>query len=292
MIENPAVFVINDQNCCAIAQLIIGDDLIVNRGDKKFPGLHIVIRMLIRGRQRPAARSRMIFVIRLDETIVRQITAVAIVQKLLISPEDLWLFAQKVNHFHRRARDIEVVQLRRLSCREHTVVDALVWSFYLERVHPNTSERGSIVGERPIADCWARDRRKPSIEDRETARKGRQDRKIVGFEIVHDLPRMIDIGLLVVVACHKSPHRWDVRRSIRAQVELLVHRREMMIRIGIELPLKISLRLHPGRFICLIQIAFIAREAIDSWIELLQPSQHVIEGAVLHHDYDNMLEFI
>src|SRR5207302_3310483 len=82
------------------------------------------------------------------------------------------------------------------------------------------------------------------------------------------------------------------RRSGGDEEQLLVNRREVMIRIGIELPLEGSLRLYLGRLIGGIGIGLVALEAIDAVVLGIESAQHVVERAVLHHQDDDVFQVI
>ena len=63
----------------------------------------------------------------------------------------------------------------------------------------------------------------------------------------------------------------------------------MMIRIRIELALKLRQGLHFRRFVAGIEIGLGAGQPIDARILFLQRAQHVVERPVLHHqDHDGV----
>jgi hypothetical protein len=119
-----------------------------------------------------------------------------------------------------------------------------------------------------------------------------QHGKLAVREVVHDLARVVYVLLLVVIALHKSIHRRDGGRSWGSVVQLLVHCRKVVIRIGIELALPLRQRHHLRGFICRVEVALVSREAVDPGIDCLQRPEHVVKGAVLHHQYDDVLQVV
>jgi len=63
-------------------------------------------------------------------------------------------------------------------------------------------------------------------------------------------------------------------------------------RVGIELALELGLRRDLGRFVGRVRIGLIAGEAVDSGIFGVESPQHMIKGAVLHHEYNDVLEIV
>lgn len=103
---------------------------------------------------------------------------------------------------------------------------------------------------------------------------------------------MTDVLLLVVIAANEALHGGRERRALRGIAEdLEIDGSEVMIGIGIELALVFSLGkdvdLGPGG----VGIGLVAGEAIDGGILCFEPAEHVVEGTILHHKNDDMLEF-
>jgi hypothetical protein len=65
-----------------------------------------------------------------------------------------------------------------------------------------------------------------------------------------------------------------------------------MVGIGIELALELGQRCDLGRFVGGVRISLIADEAVDSRVCRAESPQHVVERAVLHHEYDHVLEIV
>src|SRR6185295_13593822 len=98
-----------------------------------------------------------ITVVRLDERVLRQLPAPAVVEKLRERAENLRLILQDVDHFERGADLIVVVQLRRAAGGNEPRVDAPELRAQVEEVHADLAERGSVVRERPVAEGRPRD---------------------------------------------------------------------------------------------------------------------------------------
>jgi hypothetical protein len=73
---------------------------------------------------------------------------------------------------------------------------------------------------------------------------------------------------------------------------LQVNTGEVVVRVGIKLALKLREGLNFDRIASSIRIAFIAGQTVNTRILRLQSAQHVVEGAVFHHEDDNVLEII
>jgi hypothetical protein len=66
----------------------------------------------------------------------------------------------------------------------------------------------------------------------------------------------------------------------------------VVVGIGIELALIFGLRQDRGLSAGGVGIGLVAIEPVDGWILRLQGAEHVVEGAVLHHKHDDMLELL
>ena len=62
-----------------------------------------------------------------------------------------------------------------------------------------------------------------------------------------------------------------------------------MVGVRIELALKRRERLHFGRLIGGVEVGLVAGKTVDARVLRLQGTQHMIEGPVFHHQYDDML---
>src|SRR5262249_43922557 len=112
------------------------------------------------------------------------------------------------------------------------------------------------------------------------------------LEVIHDLARVQDIPALTEVALHKPAHRWNPVWRHAAVENLQVDSGEVMIRIRIELSLIRRLRFDWRGVSGRIQVRFAASQSFDSRIDRLEPTQHVIEGSVLHHQDDDVFELV
>src|SRR5262249_43397119 len=100
------------------------------------------------------------------------------------------------------------------------------------------------------------------------------------------------IPLLIVVALHKAAHGGFRGRTSIAKKELLVDGFEVVIGVGVELALKLRFGLDLYRFVCCIEIRFVTGEAIDRGVFSLESSEHVVEGAILHHQDDDVFQCV
>ena len=66
----------------------------------------------------------------------------------------------------------------------------------------------------------------------------------------------------------------------------------MMVGIGIELALELGERLGGRRGARRVGIGLRPVEAVDARVGRLQRTEHVIEGAVLHHQHDDVFQFV
>ena len=143
---------------------------IVDRSNKDFTNLHVVIRMLVRSQQFSATSTRVVCVIRLDEAVIRQSSPFAVRKELIVVGEAARLGRTEASD-RSRARLVEVIKLRRSTHGQHAVENALIHSLSRKRPHVYSAKGGAKVGETVIAQVWTRDRRKPAVEDGETARE-------------------------------------------------------------------------------------------------------------------------
>ncbi len=102
---------------------------------------------------------------------------------------------------------------------------------------------------------------------------------------------MADVLLLVVIAANEALHGGRERRTLRGIAEdLEIDGGEVMVGVGIELALVFSF----GKDVDLgsggVGIGLVAGEAVDGGILGFESAEHVVEGAVLHHENDDMLE--
>ena len=66
----------------------------------------------------------------------------------------------------------------------------------------------------------------------------------------------------------------------------------MVIGIRVELTLEFSERLGQGGLAGRVGIELRPVEAIDAGVRRFQRTEHVIEGAVLHHQHDDVFQFV
>src|SRR4029077_13555930 len=97
---------------------------------------------------------------------------------------------------------------------------------------------------------------------------------------------------LIEIAFHEALHVRHAGRTRVATKDLQIDRWKMMVGIGIELTLKLCMGQRPdGRARC-VRIAELVADAVDPRVNGLQGSQHVVEGTVLHHQNDDVLQIV
>src|SRR5665213_3755106 len=158
MVVDPAMLVIDDQQCCAVPDSRISVDGVVYAGDEFLAFLHIVIGMLVRRQNLSASGAFMVVVAGFDKTVLGKRVGCAIGNKLVISCENLWLVFQEIYDLHRRALLVVVIDFCCFACGKHSLVRTHNWSKDVENIHSNLSKRCSVMGECAIADRGARDR--------------------------------------------------------------------------------------------------------------------------------------
>ncbi len=102
--------------------------------------------------------------------------------------------------------------------------------------------------------------------------------------------RVSHILLLLEITLNKSLHGGHTRGALVASENLLVHGREMVVGVRIELALKLGKRLHEDLVSLCVGVELRAVHSINLRVHSLQRSQHVIERAVLHHEHNNVLQ--
>ncbi len=104
---------------------------------------------------------------------------------------------------------------------------------------------------------------------------------------------MADVLLLVIVAAHEALHRGRERRPFGGVAEdLEVDGGEVVVRVGIELALVFGLGLDGYLGSSSVGVSLVAGEAVDGGILRFEGAEHVVEGTVLHHENDDMLELL
>ena len=170
MIVNAAVLIVNNQQRGALPQVRVLPDGIVDRRNKIFTGLHIVIRMLIARQLLAAVVPFVVGIVGLNKAVLRQLILLAVLQKLFVSAENLRLAFQQIDHFHGRTGLVEIVKLGSLPGLQQPLVNAKVFLVVIKDIHAHLAEGASIVSERPITNRRPGDRREPAVEDRIAAR--------------------------------------------------------------------------------------------------------------------------
>ena len=107
-------------------------------------------------------------------------------------------------------------------------------------------------------------------------------------EVVHDLVGVREVLPLLEVALDEALHVGDARGALIATEDLQVNGREVMIGVGIELALKLGERLRKDLIPCVSGFDGPVDPSICGTHRLERP-EHVVEGAVLHHEHDYVL---
>src|SRR5579864_1873636 len=102
MVVDPAMLVIDDQQCCAVPDSRISVDSVIYAGDEFLAFLHVVIGMLVRSQNLSASGAFMVVVAGFDKTVLGKRIACAIGNELIISCENLRLVFQEIYDLHRR----------------------------------------------------------------------------------------------------------------------------------------------------------------------------------------------
>ena len=174
---------------------------------------------------------------------------------------------------------------------EEAVVDVLDGLALVEDVHADLAEGRAVVSEGAVTDGGAGDGGEPAIEDGVLRGERGEDGELVWSEVVEDVVRVSDVLLLVEVAGDEALHGGRQRRTVLGAVEdLEVDGGEVVIGIGVELALVFGERLDGDLGAGGVGVGLVAGEAVDVRVCGHERAQHVIEGAVLHHQDDYMLE--
>src|ERR1700704_5139858 len=113
--------------------------------------------------------------------------------------------------------------------------------------------------KRSIADGRSRDGRKPTVEHRKLCRQGRQDWKLIGSEVRHDIVRAINVVRLMEIILDETLHVGDASRSRRRSTEdLKVDPREVVVWIRIQLALKFCVWLNRNGLALSVRIGLIS----------------------------------
>ena len=149
---------------------------------------------------------------------------------------------QQIDDFQAGALLIEVIELGGVSGILKPLVNAL--ALRVEDAHADLAERCSVVGKGAIAERGTRDGSEPAVEYGEVRGQRSEHRQLVLGEVVHDLLRVGQVLLLLVIVLNKALHAGHARVALVAVEDLLVDGRKGMVGIGIELALKLGQRLH------------------------------------------------
>src|ERR1700761_9739699 len=116
------MFVIDNQKSGALPQRGDLPDLVINLGNKFFSRQHIVIRVLIGGQYLAAAGTGMVGVIRLNETIFRQVVGSAIRKKIRKRAKVALVFEQ-IHNFHGGAGLVKIIKLGGVTAGFHALIN-------------------------------------------------------------------------------------------------------------------------------------------------------------------------
>lgn len=94
--------------------------------------------------------------------------------------------------------------------------------------------------------------------------------------------------LLLEIVLHEALHAGDARVAMVAVEDLLVHSREGVVWIGIKLALKLCERLREDLVAPCVGVPLRPVDPINLGVDRFQRPEHVVEGAVFHHENDNV----
>ena len=104
--------------------------------------------------------------------------------------------------------------------------------------------------------------------------------------------RAIDVVRLREIVLHETLHIGEAPIALLPAVDLQIDAGKMVVGVRVELALELSVGLDfYGRALG-VGIGFVSGEAVDLGVFLHQPAQHVVEGAVFHHQDDDVLEVV
>ena len=279
------MLIVGDEQCRRRPQRRVRLDRVVDRRDEAFSLEHVVVGVLI-GRDHRAAVAVVIAEVGLDERVLRQRATPAVVEELIVGPEELRLVLQQVHDLHGRTLLVVVVNLRGVPGVLEPLIDALELLVGVEELHPDVPEGRPVMRERAVAQRRAGDRREPSVEDRVLERERGDDRQLLALEVIHDLPRVLHVPALLEVAADEPLHGGGGP----AVEDLPVDRCEIVVWIRIELALVLRQRGHGRHAARGVRVALRAGQAVDPRVDRLQRTQQMVERAVLHHQDDDVLE--
>lgn len=143
---------------------------------------------------------------------------------------------------------------------------------------------GRGVDEKTVRLGGTGNRRKPSVENREFLNQLGVNRYGLRSEPFHH--RLRQVARHGQSLFHETHHRRD---STRPEY-LLLHCLERVARIRIHELCVVGEAYGSGviRVFCRNRVAFSTRDSVDRWVyRFLHPTQHVIEGSILHHQNDD-----
>src|SRR6267142_9910 len=292
MVVEAAVLVIDDQQQRALPQIGVGADDVVDHGDKALAGLDVVVGMLVAGQYLTSAGAGVVGIIRLDKAVFRELAGSGVSDKILVEAEEFRLVLQQVRHFQTGTRGIVVVDPGRMTGLIHARVDAENGVGNVEEVHVHVGERGAVVGEGAVAQRGAGDGGEPSVEQRVLGGEGGEYRKLLRGEIAHDRMRLVDARSLGGVAFDEALHVGDPIGTYVSAEDLKIDARKVVVGIVLELSLKGGVGLHGNGVAGCVRVRFVSGETVDFGISFSKGSQHVVKGAVFHHENYDVFEIV
>src|SRR6266704_6124602 len=103
---------------------------------------------------------------------------------------------------------------------------------------------------------------------------------------------MANVTTLIEVAFYKPLHVRDANSARVAVKDLQIDRWKMMVRIGIELSLKLRQRFWLDGSTGRVGIAHLIRNSVNPRIHSLERAQHVVKRPIFHHEHDDVLEIL
>lgn len=294
VVVDAAVLVVDDEQRRVRPERGVGADGVVDSRDELLAGAHIVVGMLIVGDLFAAAVGCWVVgVVGLDEAVVGEGVLLAGGEEVGEGAEEGGLILEEVDDLHGGTCLVEVEELAGVVGGKRANVDGRDVLAFVKDVHADLAEGGSVVSEGAVADGGAGDGREPAIKDGVLRCERGEDGEFVGREVVEDVVGVRGVLLLIEVAGDEALHGCRQRRSVLGAVEdLEVDGGEVVVGVGVELALVLGERLDFDGSAGGVGVGLGAGEAVDVGKFFLERAEHVVEGAVLHHEHDDMLEVL
>src|SRR5260370_37477456 len=225
-----------------------------------------------------------------DEPEFGKTIAIAIADELALAAENLRVVLKEIHNLHRRDLLIVVINLCRMAAPNHAFVNAQDGILNVKEVHIHVAEGSSVVRERAITNGRPGNRGKPAVENGvlrcELSEHGQLSRRKVRHEGVGSVSVSALRGVTLDEALHVGG---AAASSRRAAEDLEVAAGEVMSGVIIQLDLEFRVRLHWNHRAVRVGLGFVSGQAVDSRMLSPQSSKHAVQGAVFHHEDNDVL---